>query len=371
MRSKLVFFITLLMGLPAVTQAEVVKRLFETSLPVVSQDRQIRQAAFEQGFIEVLVRVSGSSETPAQINIKTASRYVQQYRYLAVEQKLGQVATPGQPEAKYNLWIQFSESKIKTLLKENGLAIWGAQRPAVLVWLAVKDGRNRYILRERDISVIKDAVEVEARRRGLPVIWPLFDEVDQKQLTYLDVWGQFWAPVTQASQRYSVDAVMLCRMNWDGSSWQVDWSLMLDKKSSSWRVRAAELKPLMANGIDYATDRIASRFVIVDDFMDEGEIILQVNGIQNVNAYSKVMHYLSSIASVKHAFPLEMDQNWVRFHLQTSGDEKDLQRLIALGKVLQPDTLPKVDQPAQPDGSAGSQEQAGDSRKNILIYKLK
>ena len=131
MRSKLVFFITLLMVLPDVVQAEVVKRLYETSLPVVSQDQQIRQAAFEQGFIEVLVRVSGSSETPAYIDIKTAARYVQQYRYLAAEKKPGQVVEPGQPETKYNLWIRFSESKIKKLLKDNSLAIWGAQRPAV------------------------------------------------------------------------------------------------------------------------------------------------------------------------------------------------------------------------------------------------
>ncbi|MCW9057099.1 MAG: DUF2066 domain-containing protein, partial [Gammaproteobacteria bacterium] len=341
MRSKLVFFIALLMGLPVIAQAEVVKQLFETTLPVVSQDRDIRQAAFEQGFIEVLVRVSGSSQAPSHINIKTAARYVQQYRYLAVEKKPGQSVDTGQPEIKHNLWILFSDSKIKTLLKENSLPIWGAQRPAVLIWLSVTDGRNRYILRDRDISVIKDALEKEARRRGLPVIWPLFDETDQKQVTYLDVRGQFWGPVMEASQRYSVDAVALCRMNWDGASWQVDWSLMLDKKSESWRVRAPDIESLMVNGIDFAADQVASRFAIVDT-MSEGELALLVNGISDVSIYAKVMHYLSSIASIKQVFPSEIEQSQFRFHIDMSGEKEDLQRVIGLGKVLKPDTLSKV-----------------------------
>jgi len=358
----------LLMGLPVITQAEVVKQLFETTLPVVSQDRDIRQAAFEQGFIEVLVRVSGSSQAPSYIDIKTAARYVQQYRYLVVEKKPGQLVDPTQPELKHNLWIRFSDSKIKSLLKENSLSIWGAQRPAVLLWLSVTDGRNRYILRDRDISVIKDAVEKAARRRGLPVIWPLFDEVDQKQVTYLDIRGQFWGPVLQASQRYSVDTIALCRMNWDGSRWQVDWSLMLDKKPESWRVRAPDIESLMMNGVDLATDRVASRFAVVDT-MSEGELVVLVNGISNVTVYAKVMHYLSSIASIKQVFPAQVDQHRVRFHVDMSGEKEDLRRVIALGKVLRPDTLPAVNHQL-PDNADQSKVQPVIADENILIYKF-
>ena len=358
----------LLMWLPVITQAEVVKQLFETTLPVVSQGKDIRQAAFEQGFIEVLVRVSGSSQTPSHIDIKTASRYVQQYRYLVVEKKPGQLVDPAQPEVKHNLWIRFSDSKIKSLLKENSLSIWGAQRPAVLFWLSVTDGKNRYILRDRDISVIKDAVEKQAQRRGLPIIWPLFDEVDQKQVTYLDIRGQFWEPVVQASQRYSVDAIALCRMNWDGASWQVDWSLMLDKKPESWRVRAPDIESLMVNGIDLATDQVASRFAIVDT-MSEGELVVLVNGISNVSIYAKVMHYLSSIASIKRVFPAEVDQDKIRFHIDMSGEKEDLQRVIALGKVLRPDVLSKVNNQL-PENAGQSKAQADVADENILIYKF-
>ncbi|MDH5471506.1 MAG: DUF2066 domain-containing protein [Gammaproteobacteria bacterium] len=345
------------------------KQLFETSLPVVSQDRDIRQAAFEQGFFEVLVRVSGSSQAPSHIDISTAAHYVQQYRYLVAENRSGQVVGPGQPEVKRNLWIQFSESKIRNLLTENGLSIWGDQRPPVLLWLSVKDGRNRYILRNQDISVIKDAVEKAAKRRGLPIVWPSFDETDQKQVTYLDVWGQFWGPVVEASKRYSVDTVMLCRMNWDGVSWQVDWSLMLDKKLESWRFRSPEIEQLMVNGIDFAADQVASRFAVVNDLTSDGKIIIHVNGIQQLSVYSKVMHYLSSITSVKQVFPTEVNQNWVRFHVDMSGEKEDIQRIIALGKVLVPDSLPKVDSPL-PVNAVVPHTLPATEDDNLLIYKF-
>jgi len=61
----------------------VFKQLFETTLPVVSQDRDIRQDAVEQGFIAVLVRAAGSSDEPSNIDITTAARYVQKYYFVA------------------------------------------------------------------------------------------------------------------------------------------------------------------------------------------------------------------------------------------------------------------------------------------------
>ncbi|MDH5765765.1 MAG: DUF2066 domain-containing protein [Gammaproteobacteria bacterium] len=379
MQSKLVFFIVLLVTLPLSVHAEIVKQLFETSLPVTSQDQEVRQVAFEQGFREILVRVSGSSETPSQLNIQAASRYVQQYRYFSVEKKIEPKATEvDQLEPKYRLWIQFNESKIINLLKQSSLSVWGAQRPKVLLWLSVKDGRNRYILREKDMSVIKEAAEKEARRRGLPIAWPIYDEVDKKQVTFFDISGQFWGPVSQASLRYSVDAIVLCRMSWDGSIWHVDWSLKLDEQTSSKRVQEADLDMLMAQGIDFVADQVAGRFAVVDDIMDEGHVVIQINGVEDVDTYSRVMHYLSSIASVKHIFPLEFDQDWVKFYLDLSGNEKDLQRLISLGRVLDRVELPEIVTRPQPGDQAASgkimntsQNPSDKIEDKTLFYKIR
>ncbi len=353
--------------------------MFEVSLPVISQDKDIRKAAFEQGFIEVLARVSGSGIAAAQLDISKASRYVQQYRYLALDKPVQPPEQPGSldiPLAKHNLWIQFNQGRIKKLLRESGLSIWGQERPTVLLWLAVRDGGNRYILRQRDQSAIKQAVEKEARRRGLPVVWPKFDNVDQRSLVFADVWGNFWEPVIKASERYKTDAIMIGRMNWVNNSWQVDWSLQLNKKIDSWRLKTLDLQVLMASGIDVATDQIASRFAVLEDMGNEGELIIQINNINHVRGYARVSHYLSSLAPVKNVFATRALKDSVRFQIEMIGNADDLKRIIALGKTLQLEKTPVPEQFEQ-NKPVVNEVVEGDEKpkeikitENILTYRF-
>jgi len=359
MSFKAAFFAFIfLISIPLSAQSAVVEKIYEVSLPVVSQEADIRRAAFEQGFIEVLVRVSGSSLASTRVDLGQASRYVQQYRYLPIEDVAGSPATAHKagPQPKYRLWVQFSEASIKKLLRDNSLPIWGQQRPSVLVWLAVRDGQNRYVLRQQDSSAIKDALTQEARRRGLPVSWPRMDQQDQQLVGFADVWGAFWDPVTRASQRYPVDAVLIGRMNWQGGSWQVNWSLMLDNKAATWKLKALDLDLLMASGVDVATDQIASRFSVLEDAGNEGELVVQINGVQQLNSYASVARYLRSLAPVRSVYVTEVDPEWVRFHIDLTGDRSDLQRIIALGKTLLPDTPTLVSPPVKPVLSDGATE---------------
>lgn len=325
-------------------QASAIKHIYEVNLPVVSQENQIRRAAFEQALIEVSVRVSGNSLAPTQLNLSQASRMVRQYRYQAMPQEeidlyVKQSGTLVAP--KFKLWVQFDDGKVKQLLRENGLPIWGYQRPNVLVWLAVKDGRNRYLLKNSDTSQIKDAVSKEAERRGLPVIWPEYDMQDKKVVNFIDVWGEFWEPVKQASKRYPVDAIILGRMNWANGSWQVEWSLLMEGKTESWRLSALDLDMLMNSGIGVATDHISSRFAVFADSDNDAKLLVRVSDLNSVEKYAAASHYLSSLAPVKNVYATEVNQQNVDFHIELSGDEIDLKRIIALGKVLIPDNRPE------------------------------
>ena len=371
MYRKAVFFaFILLFAAPLTSQATVVSKMYEVSLPVVSQEVPIRRAAFEQAFIQVLVRVSGSSLASTSIDLRMAPKFVQQYRYLSLDpaQNVNKDVLPGMPVAKHNLWVQFNEGSIKKLLREKGLPIWGRQRPTVLMWIAVRDGKNRYILREQDQSTIKDALTQEAERRGLPVIWPRFDKQDQAIASFPDVWGSFWDPVVRASKNYPVDAVMIGRMNWKGGSWQVDWSLMLDGKSDSWRLKALDLQLLMASGVDVATDQIASRFSVLEDVTNEGEIVVQVNGVQQLHSYAGTERYLRSLAPVKNVFATEVAADFVRFHVDVTGNKDDLRRIIALGKTLAPDEPPK---PQLPVNLQNPQLPVPALPSNVLTYKYR
>ena len=341
MNCKTLFFSTIyLLFTSASLQAESIKHIYEVSLPVVSQENMVRRAAFEQGLVEVSVRVSGTGLAPTQLDLSQASRMIRQYRYRTLSadeiseymKKSGALLAP-----KYKLWMQFDDEKIKLLLRENGLPIWGHQRPNVLVWLAVKDGRNRYVLKRSDQSEIRDAVDAEAQKRGLPVIWPEYDNKDRKIVEFSDVWGQFWGPVKQASKRYGVDAIILGRMNWVNQSWQVNWSLLLEDKMDSWQLNALDLGLLTSSGIGVATDHISSRFAVFSDSANDAELIVRISNLDNVKQYARASHYLSSLAPVKNVYATEVKQHQVDFFIELSGDEDDLKRIIALGRVLEPD----------------------------------
>ena len=357
-------------------RGEIVKQMFEVSLPVVSQERDIRNAAFEQGFVDVLIRVSGSSQVASQIDTTRAARYVQQFRYRPLEpvaeSETDSVVSPATninidiPQARYMLWLQFNEGKIKNLLRENSLPVWGKQRPSVLVWLAVRDGRNRYLLRDQDASAIKDAVNKVSVRRGLPLLWPAFDDQDQMLVTFTDVWGSFWGPIQQASERYKVEAIVVGRMDWQDGNWQVDWSMLMDGNSASWQLKALDLELLMASGIDVAADQIARRFAVLEDVGNADELVVQINGINQIDSYAKVSRYLSSLAPVKNVFVTGIKDDVIRFHVGVTGNKNDLERVIALGKNLNPvKTIQPMLNPKDP-GNQLSQQQPS----NVLTYTI-
>jgi len=366
----------LLLFVPLMARGEIVKQMFEVSLPVINQERDIRNAAFEQGFVDVLVRVSGSSQIASQIDTTLAARYVQQFRYLPLEQSpesenaTAAGKTPNlavdTPQAKYTLWLQFNEGKIKNLLRDNSLPVWGKQRPSVLMWLAVRDGRNRYILRDQDVSAIKDAVNKVSIRRGLPLVWPTFDNQDQMSVSFTDVWGSFWNPIQHASKRYGVDAIVVGRMDWLDGSWQVDWSMLMDENSASWQLKELDLELLMASGVDVATDQIARKFAVLEDVGNAGELVVQINGIRQVDTYASISRYLQSLAPVKNVFVTSIKDDVVRYHVAVTGDQNDLKRIIALGKTLRPvQTIQPMTNPKDSNDLLTLQQSS-----NVLVFTI-
>jgi uncharacterized protein len=340
----------LLAGFSCVLQAAEVQNMYEVQMPVTDQNQESRSAAFEQGFVEVLVRVSGNSKLTG-INTAQAPGYVQQYRYLQLEKPATpEPAKADGPAMTHNLWMRFDENAIKKLLRSNGLSIWGSQRPEVLVWLAVRDGQNRYILRHQDVSPIRDAVMAEGARRGLPLIWPIYDTKESKLVQFADIWGGFFDSVATASQRYThASAVLVGRMDWQKKSgWQIDWSLFMNGQQTNWQQRSMDLPVLMAAGINPVADQLASRFAVVENASGVASMHVLVNGVVDAETYTRVARYLQSLALVKQVYATDILPGQAQFYLDINGGEDDLRRTIALERILSPEPLPMPVTPVAP-----------------------
>ena len=193
--------------------AVVVENLFEVEFPVPDQNRQIRAAVFTKGLEEVLIRVSGNRAVAQQLTPGNAAAYVQQFSY--VENQLDEKAARGQQsfELTYILNVKYNAGKIISLLRDNGQPVWGEHRSETIMWLAVRDGSNRYVLKHSDASLLRDSAELSARRRGLPLIWPVYDRKDRQQLGFTDVWAAFGEPVRVASKRYTRGPAIVGRLS--------------------------------------------------------------------------------------------------------------------------------------------------------------
>ena len=153
--------------------AVVVKGLYDVEYPVPDQSRTVRTAVFNKGLEEVLIRISGDRSVLKNLVPGSASAYVQQFSYVDEEDDES-AASGAQSTATewYTLKIQYNAGKIISLLRENGLPVWGEHRSEAIVWLAVRDGANRYVLKQSDTSLLKDSTDQAATRRGVPLIWP-------------------------------------------------------------------------------------------------------------------------------------------------------------------------------------------------------
>lgn len=333
----------LLISTPA--SAVVVNHLYEVEIAVNDQTRKTRHAVFRKAFQQMLIKVVGSSRVLGNPLVDDARnkvlKYISQFRYRELPQDFKQpLATTKDPQViPFNniLWIKFDVQIVNKLLRNSQLPVWGKQRPETVVWIAVRDGGQRYILRQRDKSPIKDEIEKAAKARGLPIRWPEYDEVDRSRLSFVDVWGGFWENILTVSRRYQKESILVGRYLWAAGNWQVNWDLLTNKHQKNWQISGPELAFLSTTGVDKASDLVSAKYAL---FLREtgsgGDFYIDIHGIHSVDGYAQIMNYLLGLAPVKDLNASEVADQGVRFKINAQGNVDDLKHLIALGKVLKP-----------------------------------
>ncbi len=332
--------------------AVVVKNLFDVEFPVPNQNREIRTAVFAKGLEEVLIRVSGNREVTQAIMPGNAAAYVQQFSY--AENQTDEQQDPGQSsfELTYILKVQYNAGKIINLLRENGQPVWGEHRSEAIIWLAVRDGSNRYVLKEGDASLLKDSAAQSASRRGLPLIWPVYDRKDRQKLDFTDVWAAFAEPVRAASMRYTSGPALVGRLSWTGSEWRGDWSVFVDRSAYSWSLSGSDYNSVIAEGMDLSADKIGQHYAVLERAGTGGPaLMVEVTNVDSVQTYHKVQSFLEGLNAVRQAVPARVNSNTVLFRVDLRGDVDDFIRLVATDRTLEPlpdrgyATTPQAGQP--------------------------
>ena len=300
--------------------------LYEAEVEVSARQAELQPEAVQQALDQVLVRISGRPTAPDELRGERlpAAQLVQQYAY--------RTRSDGQTV----LWIRFHPEAVDELLSVHGLPVWGRNRPALMVWLAIDEPGRRSVVGADDRPDLEAALRAAARQRGLPVYLPLLDLEDLSRVGFEDIWSNLSEPLQAASARYRVDAMLVGRLTrYSDSRWGGDWTLYLGGEQRSWQTGGGD-QQVMGEAVNEAADFIARRYAPTAGTGSPEQLQVTVVGIDNFRDFVGVLRYLSGLGPVGSVDPIMVQPSSVTFELRMAGRQDDLDQAIALGNVLVP-----------------------------------
>lgn len=302
----------------SLAQAVEVPDLYSAEAVVTDRSEEQRDEAFRTALAAVMVKVAGSREvlgdSRAQEVLDGASGLLQQYRYTA----------------DGTIWAAFDSESLVTAMRAAGLPVWGRDRPAVLLWLAVDwgGGRRGIVTADQDTE-LRRSIERVAASRGLPLVLPLFDSTDREQMSFSDLWGGFSDKIAAASTRYGPGAVLIGRASRGaGSRLFVRWELQLGDLAEQW-------EDGLSPGIHRAATSLAERFATRGGVSATATVVA-VSGIHSLDDYARVLSYLERQSLVSGVQVSKLSGDTVVFSLQVQGDATRLFRVVDLDDMLEP-----------------------------------
>ncbi|MGR6034703.1 MAG: DUF2066 domain-containing protein [Candidatus Nitrosoglobus sp.] len=309
--------------------AEISSSLYEAQVPISSQTPEEQTRAVKEAFQKVLLKVIGNRHTlaraPLASMLKDAPGLIQQFRFNAPDEENNNVAT---------FWVRFDPRGVQRLLRQNALPTWGRARPTLLLWVAIEEGRKRYLLDASIASPIVQTLKAQAEARGIPVIFPLWDLEDQARLSFSDVWGNFPEPILAASNRYPTAVQMVGRiLHQETGDWQARWTLYGANEVRGWSVHG-EFDQVLRDGINEAVDIIVDRIVPITENSSPFSVQISVTDVTSFTDYARLSTYLSSLSQVRVIQPVQLSRTEAKFRLKLQGDLKGLAASILFGRVL-------------------------------------
>lgn len=331
-----------------------VNGLYSHRVPVANESDDERDRAFREALRAVVLKVTGDQrwlEVPAvERALGNAESYVEAIAYsnelLAVEtpEAAGQPdddnGAPGLPLTREQRYVEvdFSATLVDQLLTNADIPIWNSNRPSVLVWMALQNAEGDRSLLTADINQeIIDSIQQFAQSRGLPVIFPVLDFEDRRNLSEDVVWALDEEAIRRASSRYDADSVLSGRLHFTASGELVGlWQFLFQDREDVFDGFATELEEYLHAPLDRITSQLASYFAILPEASSTQSVRLRVEGVGDLQDYSALIAYVSNLGLVQGVAPAAIDGERLELQLDLVGNTRQLFELIALDRDLLP-----------------------------------
>lgn len=272
--------------------------------------------AINEALLSVITELTGS--------VNSRQIQVVQQALQSAEDYVSHIATLKQDDDQPVLQIRFDQAAIDQLLRQAGLPIWGTERANLIAWLVIeKQGLQEVISDDghEEAVVLRQQAEI----RGIPLVLPLMDLTDQSSVSMSDIGGRFWQPIEEASQRYQAQGIIIGRIYQTiDSYWHAQGQLNLPDGIEAWQLQAAELDILLSNLTEKVAVMLVQRYALQTDSHTNNQLLLQVQGVADLQSYADLLRVLASVSSVTDVSLVSLQGDTVQLRVTHQGQAKKL-----------------------------------------------
>jgi hypothetical protein len=247
------------------------------------------------------------------------------------------VPAPQFVEQRY-IDLDFADGLINEMLAAADIPVWDDNRPSVLVWMAIQDASgSRHMLTADSDPEMMAFMQDFAERRGVPVIFPLLDFEDRRNLSEDQVWALEEQAIANASARYGADSVLAGRVLFTASGELVGlWQFQFQDQLDVFDGFATSPEDYLLAPLDRITSELAGYFAISPDASPRFDVRLRIDGVADLGDYSALMDYVANLGLVESVRTTGLAGERIELLLGVLGSAQQLNELIALDRDLLP-----------------------------------
>lgn len=340
---RLMFFCLSLLSLPAL--AAPVAGLYQVREAVADQQPENRDAAMQKALQTLVQRLTGDAKALQSAGLEGLRKDPQQI--------VSQYGFEGDA-----LVVEFDPASTERQLRQAGLALWGANRPAVLTWWLNESPEGSQLIGESQSAAagLRDA----AQHRGLPLRLPLADLSEQLVATGDGLMANDPQALREASERYGADALLAVQATESGGSWQATWRLWLGDEREQGKAEAADQAALADAVMLAVAERLAPRFLVKPGAAQSLTLVIEGADLSRFAALERLLEPFAARLQ-------EIDGQ--RLVYQVSASPEQLRAQLALGQLQEVTEPLDASEPVENPANAGEQAPQVKPRSDEMRFR--
>ncbi len=180
------------------------------------------------------------------------------------------------------------------------------------------------------------AVKNLAKQTGLPLLFPLMDIDEQRQISVNDVLSAYPQNLLAVSERYGVVSILSGRVVKAKDCWKADWAFYFDQGIDQWTQPCGSLNEAILAGLQGVYSKLSNYYAVKPVAIEMNVVTLKISGILAMDDRNRITHYLKSLNMVKSVNWLSGDAGTELFKVSFEGNRTSLEEIVGLGRVLNP-----------------------------------